>query len=42
MNGCMGILVGQSVLQIRRGKGDNLGILFHITHIKHMLRLLDP
>ena len=24
-----------SVLQIRRGKRDNLGIIFHITPLKH-------
>ena len=26
-----------SVLQIRMGKRDNLGIIFHITPLKHML-----
>ena len=26
-----------SVLQIRRGKRDNLGIIFHITPMKHMM-----
>ena len=32
-----------SVLQIRRGKRDNLGIIFHITPLKHMLRpSLEP
>ena len=28
-----------AVLQIRRGKSDNLGIIFHITPLKHMF---DP
>ena len=28
----------KSVLQIRRGKRDNLGMIFHITPLKHMLR----
>ena len=26
-----------SVLQIRRGKRDNLGIIFHLTPLKRML-----
>ena len=26
-----------AVLQIRRGKRDNSGIIFHITPLKHML-----
>ena len=26
-----------AVLQIRRGKRDNLEIIFHITSLKHML-----
>ena len=26
-----------TVLQIRKGKRDNLGIIFHITHSKHKL-----
>ena len=29
-----------AVLQIRRGKRDNLGILFHITPLKHMLQAI--
>ena len=30
-------LIGNSVLQIRRGKRDNLEIIFHITPSKYML-----
>ena len=26
----------QAVLQIRRGKRDNLGIIFHTTYLKHI------
>ena len=31
------INTGKSVLQIRRGKRDNLGIILHSTPLKHML-----
>ena len=30
-------LMSPSVLQIRRGERDNLGIIFHITPSKHIL-----
>ena len=32
-----------TVLQIKRGKRDNLGIIFHIDPLKHMLRpIIEP
>ena len=30
-------LAGRSELHIRRGKRDNLGIIFHMNPLKHML-----
>ena len=30
-------VTNETVLQIRRAKGDNLGIIFHITPLKRML-----
>ena len=32
------ILQGVTMLQIRRGKRDNLGIICNISPVKHMLR----
>ena len=33
----------QAQLEIRRGKRDNLGMIFHITPLKHMLNpSLEP